>query len=75
MRPIALKTLTWATVAAAVASAVWLAAVDADPGTTLRLTGLPTALLPLAATRGPVLAAAARQRDEGKPSGRSRLRR
>ena len=43
MRPLALRTLTWATVAAAVASAVWLAAVEGGPGTTLRLTASPPA--------------------------------
>ena len=42
MRPTALQTLTWATVAAAVASALWLAAVESDPGVTLRLTALPS---------------------------------
>lgn len=45
MRPITLQALTWATVAAAVASALWLAAVDSDPGTTLRLTALSSSLL------------------------------
>jgi hypothetical protein len=30
MRPITLRALTWATVAAAVASALWLASVDTD---------------------------------------------
>jgi hypothetical protein len=38
MRPIALRTLTWATVAAAVLSALWLAATDGDPGEMLRPT-------------------------------------
>ena len=42
MRPITLQTLTWVTVAAAVASALWLAAVESDPGTSLRLTALPS---------------------------------
>ena len=40
MRPSALRTLTWATIAAAVASALWLAVVDTDPSTTLRFTAL-----------------------------------
>lgn len=30
MRPITLKALTWATVAAAIASALWLAVFDGD---------------------------------------------
>ena len=38
MRPITLRALTWATVAAAVASAVWLASVDSDSATALRVT-------------------------------------
>jgi len=68
MRPIALKALTWATVAAAVASALWLAAVEADPAATLRLTASPAPLLPLgllgaagAAVRQPGSDAAAAQ--------------
>lgn len=40
MRPITLKTLTWATVAAAVASALWLAAVEAERGVDGRLPAL-----------------------------------
>ena len=46
MRPIALQTLTWATVAAAVVSALWLAAVEPDQGSALRITGSPPAALP-----------------------------
>ena len=42
MRPSALKTLTWATVAAAVASALWLALVEAELGSTWRLTFAPS---------------------------------
>ena len=63
MRRIALQTLTWATVAAAVASAVWLAAVEGDPGATFRLTakGVP-GLMPLAAPGQPMIAAAATAR-------------
>lgn len=38
MRPSALKALTWATVAAAVASALWLALAEAELGMPLRLT-------------------------------------
>jgi hypothetical protein len=38
MRPITLRALTWATVAAAVASAVWLAAAEGDTATALRVT-------------------------------------
>lgn len=38
MRPPVLRTLTWVTVAAAVASALWLAVVAGDPGIALRLT-------------------------------------
>jgi len=45
MRPIALQALTWATVAAAVASALWLAAVEAEQRPTLRLMGTPPAAL------------------------------
>ena len=41
MRPSALKTLTWATVAAAVASALWLALVEAELDSTWRLTFAP----------------------------------
>jgi len=47
MRPTVLQTLTWATVAAAVASALWLAAIEPDPVATLRLTALPAALMSL----------------------------
>ena len=46
MRPTTLRTLTWATVAAAVVSALWLAAVEPDPGAMLRVTVLPAALRP-----------------------------
>lgn len=42
MRPNALKALTWATVAAAVASALWLAMVEAELGSTWRVTVAPT---------------------------------
>lgn len=38
MRPITLKALTWATVAAAIASALWLAAFDGDATAMLRWT-------------------------------------
>ena len=77
MRRIALQTLTWATVAAAVASAVWLAAVEGDPGGTLRLTtrAVP-GLMPLAAPGQAMIAAAATgrlQRDGA--AGRSQPRR
>ncbi|MES2960608.1 MAG: hypothetical protein V4792_20635 [Pseudomonadota bacterium] len=41
MRPLALRVLTWATLAAAVASALWLAAAEADPTVTLRLAAMP----------------------------------
>jgi len=61
MRPIALKALTWATVVAAVASALWLAAVEADPAAALRLTASPSLLLPLGQFGAAV--AAARQTD------------
>lgn len=37
MRPTALKTLTWATVAAAVASALWLAAAGSEQDHALHL--------------------------------------
>jgi len=40
MRPLALKAVTWTTVAAAVASALWLAAVESDQGTATRHTTL-----------------------------------
>ncbi len=63
MRPIALQTLTWATVAAAVASALWLAAAESDPGATLRLTALPPALLPLTRPNEPAPTAAVRRRN------------
>ena len=43
MRPVTLKALTWATVAAAVASALWLAVFDGDATAMLRWTA---ALLP-----------------------------
>ena len=45
MRPITLKALTWATVAAAIASALWLAIVDGDATAMLRWTA---ALMPRA---------------------------
>jgi hypothetical protein len=48
MRPPVLRTLTWMTVAAAVASALWLAAVSGDPGIALRLTWGQPALCPTA---------------------------
>ena len=51
MRPIALRTLTWATVAAAVLSALWLVATDSDPSAILRPTAsasTPQALVALA---------------------------
>lgn len=38
MRPHVLRTLTWVTVAAAVASALWLAVDAGEPGLALRLT-------------------------------------
>lgn len=68
MRPTALQTLTWATVAAAVASALWLAAVDTGPGTELRLTALPPAWLPLARPAEPATAAAAARRRNHDPA-------
>ena len=56
MRPIALKVLTWATVAAAVASALWLAAVEADHGPLLRLAASSTAAVPLGWPSDPAVA-------------------
>jgi len=47
MRRIDLKVLTWATVVAAVASALWLAAGGHDPVTMQRLTALPAGLMSL----------------------------
>jgi len=46
MRPILLRTLTWATLAAAVLSALWLASVETDPGATLRQAGRRSAQAP-----------------------------
>jgi hypothetical protein len=43
MRPTTLQALTWATVAAAVASALWLAIVEAEQRPTLRLMATPPA--------------------------------
>lgn len=71
MRPITLQTLTWATVAAAVVSALWLAAVDSDPGTTLRLTALPSTLLAPFGT-SPSGADPARRRQQEPGGARSR---
>ena len=75
MRRIALQTLTWATVAAAVASAVWLAAVEGDPGATLRLTakGVP-GLMPAPGQAMIAAAATARLQRDGA-AGRSQPRR
>ena len=68
MRPTALQTLTWATVAAAVASALWLAAVEPDPGVTLRLTALPSTLLSLARPGESSKAADAARRRSNDPA-------
>lgn len=67
MRPLALRTLTWATVAAAVASALWLAAGAGDPGATLRLTAAPDALLPLARPGAPGIERVATRRHSHEP--------
>jgi len=56
MRPLALKVLTWATVAAAVASALWLAAIETDQGPLLRLAAPSTAAVPLGWPSEPVVA-------------------
>jgi hypothetical protein len=61
MRRIDLKVLTWATVAAAVASALWLAAVESDP-VTARLTALPAALMSLVRPHEPGAGGAGRTR-------------
>lgn len=53
MRPLALQTLTWATVIAAVASAMWLAVVESNHGSTLRLTATSLRVLPLPWATGP----------------------
>ena len=56
MRPNALKALTWATVAAAVASALWLSIIEAELGAVWRVTVAPSAprsALPAAGTPGP----------------------
>lgn len=50
MRPTALRALTWATVAAAVASALWLALVEVEMGVPWRITALPPGMV---ATAGP----------------------
>ena len=55
MRPLTLKVLTWATVAAAVASALWLAAVGVDDGPLLRLEAPSTAAVPLGWPSEPVV--------------------
>ncbi len=47
MRPLALQTLTWATVIAAVASAMWLAVVESNHGSTLRWSASSLSALPL----------------------------
>jgi len=65
MRPIALHALTWTTVAAAVASALWLAAVEPDPGAALRMTAFRPKLLPLAAPGERVAAAREARRHLG----------
>jgi hypothetical protein len=41
MRPLTLKAMTWTTVVAAVASALWLAAVESDQGSALRKASTP----------------------------------
>lgn len=54
MRPSAIKALTWATVAAAVASALWLALIEVELGSSWRVTLAPTpppSALAAAATR------------------------
>ncbi len=70
MRPTALQTLTWATVAAAVASALWLAVVESDPGATLHLTASSAGLLPLARRSNPAAMGIARRRDNESASNR-----
>lgn len=73
MRPLALQTLTWATVIAAVASAMWLAVVESNHGSTLRLTASSLSALPLPWTVGPTAAdVAARRSAELRDNGRLR---
>ena len=74
MRPLALRALTWATVAAAVASALWLAAGAGDPGATLRLTAAPDVLLPLARPGAAGMERVATRRQGSKPVSDERLR-
>jgi hypothetical protein len=62
MRRIDLKVLTWATVVAAVVSALWLAAGGPDPVTTQRLTALPAALMSLIRTGEPGAVGSARNK-------------
>ncbi len=52
MRKSALQTLTWATVAAAVLSAVWLSAADIDAGAALRPSVSRPALAPTSSWPG-----------------------
>lgn len=73
MRPLALQTLTWATVIAAVASAMWLAAVESQHGSSLRWTASSLSALPLPWTVGPSAAdVAARRSAELRDNGRLR---
>jgi hypothetical protein len=62
MRPLALQTLTWATVIAAVASAMWLAVVESHHGSTLRWTAASLSAMPLPWTVGPTAADVAARR-------------
>lgn len=71
MRPITLQTLTWVTVAAAVASALWLAAVESDPGTSLRLTALPS-IQSIRPGDSPLGADALRRRQQQSAAARAR---
>ena len=68
MRPIALKVLTWATVAAAVVSALWLAAVESDQGSVWRLTNAPPAALPWPWPSEPVVAGNTTHRRAADPT-------
>jgi hypothetical protein len=67
MRPLALQTLTWATVIAAVVSALWLAAVESEPGSMLHLTAAASSLRPLGALLGAPAAEPGLRRSAERP--------
>jgi hypothetical protein len=71
MRPIALQALTWATVVAAVVSALWLAAVEAEQRQVSRSRAAPPAVPPSTwSVERAVAADAGRRRADDAATGR-----